>query len=273
MGAEALKNAVSVVEALSSLQGRLSVFADPLLSGGRLAVRGGRRDLLDDAFAEMDRTAIEARQVESHLVRLVLEMDQETQRLIAPLQQPKGAERRPGFWGRFRLREPERAEADKDRRAIVALVALLRETGVLLGALEDHRSFLRALLLRCEQALDEALVRVRSVAGRPEGNHVADDLQPGIDLLQELVDRIIGLIGANSLLINKLSVDAEERVIVLSGLRFVLDEGDESVPKLAYLFRRAERGLLSLKGLSSRKARINEAFRFRLNASRQAATA
>jgi hypothetical protein len=60
---------------------------------------------------------------------------------------------------------------------------------------------------------------------------------------------------------------------VLSGLRFVLDEGDESVPKLAYLFRRAERGLLSLKGLSSRKARINEAFRFRLNASRQAATA
>lgn len=271
MGVQGQMNAAALAQTLFALRARLADFADPLLSAGRLTARGGRRDLIDSAHARMDRTTIEARQVESQFVRLILDMDQETQRLIATLQQPKMAERRPGLWGRFGRRTPEQIDADRDRRAVEVLVRQVRETDIMLGALEEHRAFLQTLLQRGEQALDEAIVRVRALAERPEGGHVAEDLQPGMDLLQELVDRLIGLIGAYGLLIHKLSIDAEERVIALSALSFVAGEG-ESVPRVAHLFRRAERGLLSVHGLSARKERINEAFRFRLNASRQAAT-
>lgn len=272
MMGQMLKDEAAVAETLVALRVRLSAVADQLLAGGRLSARVLRHDLLDTANGEMDGVAIEARQVESHLVRRIFEMDQETQRLLASLRQQTETVRRPGLRARFGLGRPERFDAEADRRAIAVLVDLVRETDVMLGALEDHRTFLRTLLLRSEQALDEALVRLRALAARPEGDHMTDGLQAGIDLLQELVDRIIGLIAAASLLVNKLSIDAEERIVALSGLGFVLSDAEDSVPRLANLFRRAERGLLSVRGLVARKERINEMFRFRRNASRQAAT-
>lgn len=272
MGGQALTDGTAVGETLAALRARLSMVVSRLLTGGRLSGRLVRHDLLDGAHEEMDRVAIEARQVESQLVRRIFDMDQETQRLLASLQQQTETARRSGLRARFGLKRPERMDAEADRRALVALVALVRETDTMLGALEDHRSVLRTLLVESEQALDEALMRLRSLAARPEGDHMTEGLQPAIDLLQELVDRIIGLIGAVSLLINKLWIDAEERIIALSGLKLVLNDAEESLPRLAELFRRAERGLLSVRGLSSRQERINDAFRFRLNASRQAAT-
>lgn len=227
----------------------------------------------DEAHSDIDRATIAARQLESRLVQTILAMDRKTQQILALL----APQAEPGLRRRFfqwfgGTPAPAALDPRRDQRAAEALKPLLVEAEGLLCALQEHRTFLRSLLGQFEASLDEAITRLQALSATPEGEGLIDALQRRIDLIQELTDRIIAMLASSNLLINKLTIDAEERIIALTGLRAEgLDSLAARLPGLADLFQRAERGLLSRHGLLARQERLNEAFRSRLSASRHVA--
>ncbi|MGF9691883.1 hypothetical protein AAIH46_03620 [Rhizobium sp. 0TCS1.26] len=256
---------------LSEVRTVLSALADVLVQIGTDGSAGRSAEEADDLIGQMDAVAIESRRSESLMVRLIADLDRETGAVVDPLHDlpPEGRQDRllRIFGIGRKLDEPEA----RDRRAAVVIRRILVDTHAMLACLEDHRGFLLDLLNRCEPPIDAALSRLRRTGTFEDDLPLRDELTRGIDMLQDFVDRIIDMLSAFNLLVNKLALDAEERVLSLRGLASdtLLDTASDA-PRLATLLMRADRGLLTVHGLAGRKARLDDAFRRRLSSSRQA---
>ncbi len=259
---------------LRAWQDLVSGLVDALVHGERLASLGAERVEVDEVNQRLGEMTVEARRIESVLVRRIAELERVTARILDLLRPRKVT----GFkaWLMRRLaRGGGGSQVLSDADAAGRLEALLLETNDLLDALDRHRDFLTQMLHRCEPLLEEGMLRLRALTASDAAPQPDKDeaLQTSIDLMQELVERLIGILSGTNLLANKLAVDAEERVLALSGLRSGgLGDRAQSMPKLAVLLHRAERGVLSVGALGMRKDRIDDAFRRRLAASRQVAT-
>jgi hypothetical protein len=248
------------------------------LAGASAFAVAGNAQVVEAIIARVDCLGVEARRLESLVARRIVQLDEETTALLSRLDNAS-AHRSRRTW-RLLLRGFDASTQRQLREQQIAegLARQLVPTEALMDLLDQHGAFLKAQLPRCEPVLDEALLRLKKLAdpARRSGDDAVVELQIealslGIDLLQDLLDRIIDMRASTNILRNKLQLDAEERVLSLTGLSGV-DAPLPPEPLLRFLplFQRARQRLLTVAVMTARRKRLNDVFRRRIAGSRQA---
>lgn len=269
----------ALLEAHGAIRVEIEHLVGELAASSAFEPAGEERDV-DEIIARIDRVGIEARRLEGLLARRIVELEAETGSLLARLNEtPDHRPRR--TWAS--LLRPFDAGAQRHLREHQVAGGLARQfepTHAALDLLDQHRLFLKAQLPRCEPVLDAALVRLNALADpkRRSGDDAEvetriEALSLGIELLQDLLDRIIDMLAAANILRNKLQLDGEALVLSLSGLSGV-EPALAPEPEVWFrpLFERARQRLLTVSAVTARRKRLNDVFRRRMAGSRQAGT-
>ncbi|WP_137130384.1 hypothetical protein [Rhizobium sp. FY34] len=253
------------------------------LSAGRIDPHADARQDVDAWIGQIDRLGLDMRRAESLMARQIARLDAETGPLIALADQPPATRRSARFLPQLRRQDPQAERLKREQQVVAGLGRQLSPTDGLISILEAQQAFLKLQLPLCEARLDEALTCLKILADpkRRSGDDIEmetriERLALCIDLLQDLTDLLIeAMVGVN-LMVGKLRLDAQQRVLSISALlgdvsiEDSLFASEASLPRLAPLFARARRRLLSVGGVATAKLRLDEAFRRRMAGSRQA---
>ncbi|WP_137136141.1 hypothetical protein [Rhizobium sp. FKY42] len=239
-----------------------------LREGLETAVQQLAAEALDPAALEqVDICLLEWRWIESHLARLAQQIARQTALAIddASGRRPSATGDLVKRWLRSRLQQRQHS----DQETAKVLLDGLAESHRLLVLIIHHREFLQRQLILLEQELEERFTQLQSI---PVGKgDPAAAISVRIDVLQDLVDGVIDMTASANLFYNKILVDSEANILALTSLEAGRHaRSDFALPHFDTLRQRAERGLLSVRGIAHRRAVLDEAFQRKLSTTRQA---
>ncbi|MFD1746098.1 hypothetical protein ACFSE1_11555 [Rhizobium helianthi] len=271
-----IRDSNGIAERLAQLQANLNELADALCSAPETQepVSEDAAWQLREAHAGgVDEVLLEARQLESLLARHIALLERDTSAATAPLQR-RPSEASPGLFNLFGLfrKAPAHRSRSLEDQAASRLVRLIGESHDLVACLEDHQDLVAGQLSRSEACVTAQMAKLNAVAISAQPDADTRLLMARIEALEDFVDALIGMTATTNVFLNKLRVDAEERILLLHGLEWPdLHTLANQSPRLKALFDRADRGLLSAGCLAQRKLHLDEAFQRRAAQSRQVA--
>lgn len=232
------------------------------------AVKQLSAEALDPAAREqVDICLLEWRWIESQFARLALQINARAAAAIHDAGGHKLPSKRSLLKRLLRLPLEQRQHSDQETANI--LLNGLAGSHRLLLLIIDHREFLQRQLTLLEAELEKRFTQLQLIpvgAGEP-----VDAIVDRIDVLQDLVDGVIDMTASANLFYNKILVDAEANILALTSLetnRYA--QSGLALPHFGTLRQRAERGLLSVRGIAHRRAVLDEAFQRKLSTTRQA---
>ncbi|MCJ8510126.1 hypothetical protein MUU53_19725 [Rhizobium lemnae] len=219
------------------------------------------------ALEGIDACLLEWRWVESQFARLTMQLDRHASAVIRSVAGRSQARRKTLLRRLFRLSGDRVYQSDEDAAHILADTLVQRHR--LLLMIQNQREFLAGQLFLLEAELARRFAELQAI---PLGaGKATEELGRRIDMLQDLADGVIGMTASANLIYNKNLVDAEASILALTSLETLSWRSlAEALHLLQTLFQRAERGLLSVRGIAHRKTVIDETFQRKLATTRQA---
>lgn len=233
-------------------------------------------DAPDAAEQDLADLGVRFRAADSALAHRIAELAADIHHLGTPYLQPADASRRSAFrlFRLFGARSRGHRQNVPDPLFGGQAAILLRRTETLTASLEDQRAVLARLLSACEDWLDAGPRREPSGSGSVQ--QAAEDVAASVQsrwrsLGFDFADLLIDMSKSVHVLANLLCVEAEALVLLVGGVDPVLLSVLQ--PQLPWLSRQAQRrelGLISVRGIRTRRAHLRDLFHQRYAASRQA---
>lgn len=267
-------NAV-IGERLVELQVQLVALADALCAATQSSVTASEDAasiFREEHTAGIDQVVLSARQVDSLLARQIALLDRETSNATEGLFRRGAEEKQPSFkWSRLFGNVSGRHIALSEDQVGLRLSELIGASHALLVHLQNHQAIISNQLTRLESAVIVEMAKLNALAITADPEPANSLLAVHIELLEDCVDALVGMAQVTNVFVNKLQLDAEERILFLHGLcRPDIAKLVNDWPCFRSLLERVERGLLSTAGLRQRKLHLNEAFQRHAAHSRQA---